>query len=197
MLSSIANVMSVLQYVPMSSEIVMSGEVQKYHELTAAEKDCVMTSSEEDMDDLVAFVNEKLQFMTEKGLGQLVGDKSVNVEILGGNVAAVSGPIVGCEGNVRPEVDQGRTTSVYQGLTLSANLNGSGCEVSFHERDELDRSLREELGGPGVTSTPVKCLWPIYSRKRSSVLGGHATPPCKSIRFRVSDTIGALDTSWS
>ena len=42
----------------------MSGEVEKDHELTVAERDCVMTSSEEDMDDLNAFVSERLQFMS-------------------------------------------------------------------------------------------------------------------------------------
>ena len=105
--------MSVLQNVPMSSEVVMSGEVQKDHDLTVAEMDCVMTCSEEDMDDLNAFVNEKLQFMTEKRFEQLVGDESVNVEeIIGRNVAAVSDHIVECEGTVGLEVDQGRTTSV-------------------------------------------------------------------------------------
>ena len=58
--------MSVLQNVPVSSEVGMSGEMEKDHELTVAEKDCVMKSSEEDMDDLNAFENEKLQFMSEK-----------------------------------------------------------------------------------------------------------------------------------
>ena len=37
----------------------MSEEVQKDHDLTVAEKDCVMTSSEVDMVDLNVFVNEK------------------------------------------------------------------------------------------------------------------------------------------
>ena len=107
-----AKLLSLLQNVPVSSEVGMPGEVEKDEELTVAEKDCVMTNSEEDMDDLNAFVNEKLQFMTEKGLEQLVGDESVNVEeILSGNV-----------GIVGPEVDQGRTTSVCPGLTSSANV---------------------------------------------------------------------------
>ena len=137
----------------MSSEVVMSEEMQKKHDLTVTEKDCVMTSSEEFMDDLNAFVNEKLQFMTEKGLEQLIGDESVNVEeILSGNVAAVSGHIVGCERTVGLEKDQRRATSVCPGLTPSANLEGSGCEVSFHKRDEVDRVLREELDGSSVTS---------------------------------------------
>ena len=69
--------MSVLQNVPVSSEAIVSGEVQKDHELAITEKDCVLTSSQEDMDDLNTFVNEKLQFMMEKGLEQLFGDESV------------------------------------------------------------------------------------------------------------------------
>ena len=111
--------MSVIQNVPLSTEVVMSREVPKNHGLTVAENDCVMKSSEKDMDDLNAFVNEKLQFMTEKGLEQLVGDESVNVEeILSGIIATVGDHIVGCEGSVGPEADQGRATSVCPGLTV-------------------------------------------------------------------------------
>ena len=44
-----------------------------------------------------------------------------------------------------------------------------------------------------MTSTPVKGLWPIYSKKRSSVLGGHEVRPCKSIRFGVADTIESVE----
>ena len=192
--NSPAKVMSVLQNVPVSSEVGMSGEVEKDHELTVAEKDCVMTSSEEEMDDLSAFVNEKLQFMSEQGLEQLVGDESVILEeILSGNLAAVSSHIVEAEGIAGLEVDQGRTTSACPGLTSSANVEGNSCEVFSRERDEVDRILREELGGSRVTSTPVKGLWPIYSKKRSSVLGENGAPPCKSIRFGVTDTIGSIE----
>ena len=195
--NSAAKVISVLQNVPVLSEVVLSGEVQKDHELTVAEKDCLMTSNEVDMDNLSAIVNEKLQFMTEKGLEQLVGDESVNVEeIISGNVATVSGHIVGYEGTVGPKVDQGRTAAVCSCLTPSANVEGSSCEVSFHEPDEVDRILREELGGSRVTSTPVEGLWPLHSKRRSSVLGGHGVPPCKFIRFGVSGTIGAGE-SWN
>ena len=66
--------------------------------------------------------------------------------------------------------------------------------MSFHERDEVDTILREELGGSRVSLTPVKGLWPIYSKKRSSVLGGHEAPPCKAIRFEVLYTIGAVES---
>ena len=121
--NSPAKVMSVLQNVPVSSEVVLSGEVQRDHELTIAENGYVMTSSEEDMDDLNAFVNEKLQFLTEKALEQLVGDRSVIVEeILGRNLASISGHVAGSEGTVGLEVDERRTTSVCPGLNSSANV---------------------------------------------------------------------------
>ena len=186
--------MSVLQNVPVSSGVGMPGEVENDHELTVAEKDCVMTSSEEDMDDLNAFVNEKLQFMSEQGLEQLVGDESLNVEeVLSGNLAAVSSDNVDSEGTVGLEVNQGRITSVCPGLTSNANVKEGSCEVFSRGRDEMDRILREELGGSRVTSTPVKGLWPIYSKSRSSVLGEHGAPPCKSIRFGVTDAIGSIE----
>ena len=157
--------------VPVSNGVVESGIVQEDHELTIAEKVCVLTSSEEDMDDLNAFVDERLQYLSEQGLEQLVGDESVNVEeMLSGNLAAVSSQIVESGGTVGPEVDQGRVTSVCPGLTSSADVEGSRCEVFSRGGNELDRILRDELGGSHVTSIPVKCLWPIYSKRRSSVL---------------------------
>ena len=50
-----AEVMSVFSNVPILREVGVSEEVENDHELTIAERDCVMTSSEEDMDDLNAF----------------------------------------------------------------------------------------------------------------------------------------------
>ena len=186
--------MSVLQNVPVSSGVVESGSVQKDHDLTIAENDRVLTSSEDDMDDLNAFVDERLQFFSKQGLEQLVGDESVNVEeMLSGNLAAVSSQIVESGGTVGPEVDQGRTTSVCPGLKSSADVEGSRCEVFSCGRDELDRIMRDELGGSHVTSTPVKGLWPIYSKRRSSVLGGHEVRPCKSLTFEVTDTIESAE----
>ena len=44
-----------------------------------------------------------------------------------------------------------------------------------------------------MTSTPVKGLWPIYSKWRSSVLVGDEAPPCKSVRFGVADTIESVE----
>ena len=142
---SSAKVMSILQNVSTLSEIVTSGVVQKDHDLTVAEKDCMMTSSEEDMYDLNTLVNGKLQLMTEKTLEQFVGDESINEEeILCGSVAAVSGPNVGSVGNVgTEEVDCGKTTSVCPSLTPGGKMEASGCEVSSHEREEVDRILQK------------------------------------------------------
>ena len=191
--NSPAEVMSVLQNVPVSSGDVESGSVQKYPELTIAEKDCVLTSSEEDMDELNAFVDGKLQFLSEQGLEQLVGDESVDVEeVLSGNLAAVSSQIVESGETVGPDVDQGRVTSVCLGLTSSADVERSRCEVFSRGDNESDRILRDELRGLHVTSTPVKGLWPIYSKRRSSVLGGHEVRPCKSLRFEVADAIESV-----
>ena len=186
--------MSVLQKVPVSRGVVESASVQKDHELTIAEKDCVLTRSEEVMDDLNDFVDERLKFLSEKGLEQLVGEESVNVEeILSGKLAASSSQIVESGGTVGPEVDQGRATSVCPGLTSSADVEGSRCEVFSRGRDELDRILRDELGGSRVTSTPVKSLWPIYSKRRGSVLAGHEVRPCKSLRFEVADRLESFE----
>ena len=152
-----------------------------------------MTSSEEDLDDLSAFVDERLQFLSEQRLEQLVRDESVNVEeILSGNLAAVSSQVVESGETVGPEVDQGRTTSLCPGLTSSADVEGSRCEVFSRGRDKLDKILRDELGGSRVTS--VKGWWPIYSKRRVSVLGGHEARPCKSLRFGVADTIEFVES---
>ena len=192
--NSPTKVMSILRNVPVSSEVRMSREVEEDHALTVAAKDCVMTSSEEGMDELNAFVNEKLHLMTEKGLEQLVGDESMNVEeILSGNLAAVSSQILESGGIVGTEVDQGRTASLCPRLTSRADAEGSRFEVFSRGRDELDRILREELGGSRVTSTPVKGLWPIYSKRRSSVLVGDEARPCKSLRFGTADTIESIE----
>ena len=61
------------------------------------------------------------------------------------------------------------------------------------ERDEIDRILPKELGGSRVTSTPIKGLWPIYSKRQSSVLGGHGAPPGKSIKFGVPGVIESVE----
>ena len=49
-------------------------------DLTTAENDCVLTSSDESVEDLSAFVTERLQCLSEGGVEELIGDSSVNVE---------------------------------------------------------------------------------------------------------------------
>ena len=47
---------SVIPNVPVSGKVGLSEEVEKDHDLTAAEKDCVLTSSDDDVEDFSAFV---------------------------------------------------------------------------------------------------------------------------------------------
>ena len=192
--NSPAKVTSVLQNVPVSSEVVTSGVVQQDRDLTVAEKDCVVTSSEEDGDDLDAFVDEKLRLMAEEGLEQFVGDENGNVEeILGGNAAAVSSHIVEYEGMVGAGGDQGKTTFVCPVLPPSGVVEASSGGVPSQGCDEVDRMLREEMIGSRATSTPVKGLWSICSKRRNSVLAEREEPPCKSIKFGVTDTLEAVE----
>ena len=43
----------------------MSEEVEKDQEMIVAEKDCVLTSSDDEVEDLSAFVAERLQSLSE------------------------------------------------------------------------------------------------------------------------------------
>ena len=65
--------MSLLQNVPKSSEVGMSEKVEKDQELTVAEKDCVLTSSVDDVEDLSAFVAERLQSLSEGSVEKFIG----------------------------------------------------------------------------------------------------------------------------
>ena len=138
--NSPAKIMSVLHSVQVVDENVGSEVEEKDCKLTMAERYCVLTSCGEEWGDLHAFVNENLQFMTEKFLEQLVGDGSMFLkEMLCGSVAAVSGPKVGSVGNAgTDQVDQGRTLSACPGLTPSGIMEVCGCEVSSREHDEVD-----------------------------------------------------------
>ena len=85
-------VMSVLETVPVASEVEKSERVEKDRELTTAEKDCVLTSSGEEMDDLNAFVTERLHCLSEGSVERLIGEECVNVEeALCGNVGVEEG----------------------------------------------------------------------------------------------------------
>ena len=148
--------MSVFPNVPVSSKVGLSEEVQKDHELTVTEKDCVLTSSDGDVEDLSAFVTEKLQCLSKGSVEKLIVEECKKVEeILRGNVGVEEG-------------GGDRRQSVCPHLTNSGNVDVD--DRRFSPDVEVDQSLREELGGANVTSTPKRAVWPIYSKKRSSVL---------------------------
>ena len=85
--SSPAKVSSSLQVAPMGAESIGAKLRGEDRILIIAEKDCVLTSSHDDMEDLKAFVTERLQCLSEGSVEKLIGDESVTLEeILCGNV---------------------------------------------------------------------------------------------------------------
>ena len=78
---------SSLQDAPVRAECIGAKLGDEDHDLTIAEEDCVLTSSCENVEDLSAFVTERLLCLSEGGVGELILDVSVNVEeVLCGNV---------------------------------------------------------------------------------------------------------------
>ena len=148
--------MSLLQNVPKSSEVGMSEEVEKVQELTVAEKDCVLTSSDDGVEDLSAFVAKRLQSLSEGSVEKFIGEECVNVEeILRGNVGV-------------EEKGGGERQSVCQNVPVGGNDD----DRRFSPNEETNRILREDLCNANITSTPKRAAWPIYTKRRSSVLGG-------------------------
>ncbi len=147
--------------------------------LTMAEKDCVLTSSDDDVEDLSAFVAEKLQCLSEGSVEKLIEEECVNVEeILCGGVG------IGEDGG-----DTGQ--SVCPNLTIGGGVDAAGRRCSSVV--EIDQSLRETLGSANLTSTPKRAIWPIYSKRKSSVIREADEPVCKAVGFDVasgSDTVG-------
>ena len=64
--------------------------------------------------------------------------------------------------------------------------------IGFSPDVEVDQILREELGGANVTSTPKRAVWPIYSKRRSSVLDKQEEPLCKAVMFDVASGSGEV-----
>ena len=121
--------------------------------LTMAEKDCVLTSSDDDVEDLSAFVAERLQCLSKGSLEMLIGEESVDVEeVLCGSVG------------IEDEDGGDKRQSVCPGVTIGGDV---GVENRRSSPDvEVDHILREELGSAAVTSTPKRAVWPIYSKIR-------------------------------
>ena len=170
--------MSVLQTVPVASEVERSKEVEKDRVLTIAEKDCVMTSSEEEMEDLSNFVAERLQSLGERSVEKLSGEECVNVEeILCGGVDFGEG-----DGG-----DKGQSVCPV-GTSGGEFDEGDG---RFSLEREVDQMLRESLSNATVTSTPKRAVWPIYSKRRSSVMEESEEVTCKAVVFDVVSGSGA------
>ena len=149
-----------------------------------AEKDCVLTSSDEDVEDLSAFVTERLQCLSEGGVEELIGEAGVNVvEILCGSVG------IGEDGC-------GHGQSVFPNVSAGEDIGTDVIEYSPGE--EPDQILREELGRANMTSTLERAAWPIFTKRRGSVLGEQVRPLCKAVMFDVasgSGTVGGVELS--
>ena len=171
---------SLLQNVPESSEVGMSEEVERDQELTVAEKDCVLTSSDDEVEDLSAFVAERLQSLSEWSVEKFIREECVNVEeILRGNVGV-------------EEEGGGEKQSVGQSMPVVGNYD----DRRFSRDEETNRILQEDLCNVNITSTPKSAAWPIYTKRRSSVLGKQEEPLCKAVMFDVasgSGTGGAVE----
>ena len=152
--------------------------------LTVAEKDCVLTSSDDDVEDLSAFVTARLQRLSERSVKKLIGEGSVNVgKILCGSVG------IGEDGG-------GNGQSVCPNVTPSEDVGTDVIEYSPGE--ETDRILREELGRANITSIPKRAAWRIYAKRPGSVLGEQEEPLCKAVMFDVasgSETVGGVELS--
>ena len=174
-----------LEGAPMRAECIGAELGHEDRNLTMAERDCVLTSSDDDVQDLSAFVAERLQCLSEGSVEKLIGEESVNVEeILCGGVG------IGEEdgGNQRQSVCPNLTTGGDVGV----------YDRRFSSDVEVDQMLREELGGATVTSTTKRAVWPFYSKRRSCVLREPDEPACKARVFDVasgSGTVGGVGLS--
>ena len=125
------------------------------HVLTMALKDCVLTNSDDDVEDLSAFVTERLQWLSDGSVEKLIGDESVNVEeILCGNVGVEEG-------------DGYKRQSVSRDVTIGGNVGAS--DGRFFRAKKLIRicwrsrvvrtslRLREGLHGPYTPKDAAVC----------------------------------------
>ena len=152
--------------------------------LTMVEKDCVLTNSDDDVEDLSAFVAERLQSLSEGNVIKLIGDECMNVEE------------IPC-GNVGVQEESGdKRQSVCPNVTTGGGVDVG--DIRILPGVEINVILLEELGSANVTSPPKRAAWPIYSKRRSSVLKGPDEPDCKAVVFVVasgSGTVGGVELS--
>ena len=154
--NSQAKVMSVLQTAPMEVDIVKAGVKDEDRDFTIAVKGCDLTTSDKIMEDMIAFVTERLQCLGEGSVEKFVLDEGVNVEeILCGITSA------GEDGG-------DKIRSLCPNVTLGEDVDEN--DGRFSPRGEINQSLREELGSAMITPTPVKAAWPIYTKRLCSML---------------------------
>ena len=135
-----------------------------------------MSSSDDDVVDLSAFVTERLECLSEGSVEKVIGDESVNMEqILCGNVGV--------------EEDGGdNRLSVCPNVTFGGDV---GIDDSrFSPGVEIKQMLREELGNVNINSTPKRSVWSLYTKRRSSVLTEQEEPLCKAVTFDVAGVSG-------
>ena len=120
---------SSLQSVPMRAESIAAELGDDDRILTMAEKVCVSTSSDDDVEDLSAFVAERLKCLSEGSVEKLIGEECVNVEeILCGDVGA-------------EEVGGDKRQSVCPDVTIGGDVDVD--DRRFSPDVEMDQILRE------------------------------------------------------
>ena len=144
---------SSLQNAPMRFESIGAKRMDEDRNLTTAEKTCVLTCSDDDVEDLSAFVMERLQCLSEGSVEKLIEDESVNLEeILCGNAG-----VEGDGGTKRQSVCPNMTNGGDVGID----------DRMFSPGVELNQILREQLGSVNITSTPKRAARPIYTKRRT------------------------------
>ena len=168
-----------LENAPVKVESIGAELGHEDRNLTMAERDCVLASSDDDVEDVSAFVAERLHCLSEGSEEKLIGEECVNVEeILCGGVG------------IGEEDGGNQRHSMCPNVTIGGDF---GVDDSRFSPDaEVDQMLREELGGATVTSTPKMVVWPIYSKRRSSVLREPDEPACKAVVFDVASGSGTV-----
>ena len=80
--------------------------------------------------------------------------------------------------------------SVCPNVTIGGDVDVDNRR--FSPDVEVDRILREELGSATVTSTPRRAIWPIHSKRRSSVSKEPDETVCKAVVFDVASGSGTV-----
>ena len=144
---SSAKITSNFQGAPRRTESIGARLGDEDRGLTMAEKDCVLTSSDDDVEDLSAFVTEKLQCMNEGSVKKFIRYGSVYAEeILWGSIG------VGEDGD-------GKMESVCPTVALNGDVNADDRRFSLGE--EINQILQEELGRANITSTQKRLHGPF------------------------------------